>query len=63
MMSQVIEKFYEYKTQIFVMYIEFKQAFDSMDRQTIVEDARTKGVLHKLLRLIKMSLNNMQAKM
>jgi hypothetical protein len=34
-MSQIIEKSYEYDIELHILFIDFKQAFDNIDRRSL----------------------------
>jgi hypothetical protein len=51
-MRQILEKFYEYNIEMHVLFIDFKQAFDPVDRQkkhkvtTGTEDTKQVGTIN-----------------
>jgi len=51
-MQQILEKCYEYNIEMYVLFIDFKQAFDSVDRQknhtdtTGIEDTKQVGTIN-----------------
>jgi hypothetical protein len=57
-MRQVLEKCCEYNIEMHVLFIDFKQAFDSVDRQKTIQILQELRVPNKLLGLIKMTLQN-----
>jgi len=57
-MRQISEKCYEYNIEMHVLFIDFKQAFDSVDRQKIIQILQELRILNKLVRLIKMTIQN-----
>jgi sorting nexin-29 len=59
-MRQILEKCYEYNIEMHVLFIDFKQAFDSVDRQKNHTDMQELRIPNKLVRLIKMTLQNME---
>jgi hypothetical protein len=60
-MRQILEKCYEYNIEMHVLFIDFKQAFDSVDRQKTMQILRELRIPNKLVRLIKMTLQNTEA--
>ena len=44
-----------------VLFIDFKQAFDSVDRQKAIDILQELRIPNKLVRLIKMTIQNMEA--
>jgi hypothetical protein len=58
---QILEKCYEYTIEMHVLFIYFKQAFDSVDRQKIIQILQELRITNKLVRLIKMTIQNMFA--
>ena len=60
-MRQILEKCYEYNIEMHVLFIDFKQAFDSLDRQKTIQILLERRIPNKLVRLIKMTLQNTEA--
>jgi hypothetical protein len=60
-MRQILEKCYEYNKEMHVLFIDFKQAFDSVDRQKIIQILQELRVPNKLVRLIKMTILTTEA--
>jgi len=46
---QILENYYEYNTEIHVLFIEFKQAFDSVDRQKTIQIIQELRMPNKLV--------------
>lgn len=55
-LRQSLEKFYEYDKQLHQLYVDFKQAYDSLDRGKIYKIMREFGIPSKLIRLTEMTL-------
>jgi hypothetical protein len=62
MIRQIIEKCYEYNVDIHHIFIDYTQAFDSIQRNKILDSLTQNKILSKLIRLIKLSLENTTAK-
>jgi len=60
-MRQILEKCYEYNTEMHVLFIDFKQAFDSVDTQKIIQILQELRISNKLVRLSKMTIQNTEA--
>jgi hypothetical protein len=60
--SQIFEKFFEFNIDIHCLFIDFKQAFDSLNRQKIYSILQKSGIPKKLIELVKMTLTNTNAK-
>jgi hypothetical protein len=56
-LRQILEKEHEYNISSHQLYIDFKQAFDSIDRIEIIEIMREFGIPLKLVKLTKMTLS------
>jgi len=61
-MQQILEKCYECNIERHVLFIDFKQAFDSVDRQKTIQILvlQELRIPNKLVRLIKITLQNME---
>lgn len=59
---QTLEKCYEYKTDLHMLFVDFQGAFDSINRKQIYAALESSGVPNKLIKLVKMTLNKSQAK-
>ena len=57
-MRQILEKCYEYNIDMYVLFIDCKQAFDSVDRQKIIQILQELRVPNKLVWLINMTIQN-----
>ena len=60
-MRQILEKCYEYNIEMPVLFIDFKQSFDSVDRQKIIQILQELRIPNKFVRLIKMTIQNTKA--
>jgi len=60
-MQQILEKCYEYNIGMHVLFIDFEQAFDSVDRQKTIQVLQELKIPSKLVRLMKMTIQNMEA--
>ena len=60
-MRQILEKCYEYNIEMYVLFIEFKQAFDSVGKQKIIQILQELRVPNRLVRLINMTIQNTEA--
>jgi len=57
-----LERTCEYNVDIHKLYIDYKQACDSINRAELVEIMKEFGIPMKLVRLVKMTLANMNSK-
>jgi len=60
-LSQVMEKSHEYKIELNELFIDFKQAFDTVYRSQMIETLKLMEIPNKLIRLIKMTMQNTRA--
>lgn len=57
--NQVIEKCY---VGVQILFIDFKQAFDSLKGRTIIKDMEQLNVSQKIIRLVKMTMKDSRAR-
>ena len=62
-MLQILEKCYEYNIEMSILFIDFKQTLDSVDRQKNIQILHEMRIRNKLVRLIKMAIQNTEASM
>jgi hypothetical protein len=60
--SQIIEKSYEYDIELHILFIDFKQAFDNINRRSLVEQMQQMKIPEKLIKLTKMTMDNSKAR-
>jgi purine nucleoside phosphorylase len=60
-MWRILEKCYEYNIGMHVLFIDFKQAFDSVNRQKIIQILQELRIQSKLVQLLKMTIQNTEA--
>jgi len=58
---QILEECYEYNIEMHVLFIDFKQSSDSADRQKTIQILQELRIPNKLVQLIKITLQNMEA--
>ena len=59
---QGLEKCYEHNIELHMLFIDYRQAFDSVSRDTLYEYMEEKGIPKKLIRMIKMTMEQAEAK-
>lgn len=60
-MRQIMEKCHEYDIQLHILFVDFKQAFDSIDRYELFNALLELGIPSKIVRLVKITLTNTKA--
>lgn len=58
----ILEKCYEYNVDLHLLFIDYKQAYDSIDRKVLIETLIQFYVPRKLIRLIQMTLTKNKGK-
>jgi hypothetical protein len=58
---EMIEKSYEYGIELHMLFVDFRQAFDSVNRRRLYEVMEWMKILDKLIRLTRMTMNTTQA--
>ena len=61
-MRQIMEKCYEFNTPLHILFVDFKQAFDSINRIYLINAMYECGIPSKLVRLADMTLQNSEAR-
>ena len=61
-LRMILERACEYKVDIHQMYIDYKEAYDTINRTELVEIMKDFGIPMKLVRLVKMTLANTNSK-
>lgn len=56
--NQIIEKSFEQNIELHILFIDFKQAFDCLKRETILKEAEKIGIPYKIVNLMKMTMEN-----
>jgi hypothetical protein len=56
-----MEKSHEYKIELNELFIDFRQAFDTVYRSQMIETLKLMEIPNKLIRLIKMTMQNTRA--
>jgi hypothetical protein len=59
---QIFETCYEYNIDLYNIFVDYTQAFDSVSRNKIIECVTKYEVPTKIIRLIELTLNNTTAK-
>jgi sorting nexin-29 len=62
-MRQIIEKCYEHDIDLHILFIDYKQAFDSVNRHKLKQTLKHYKIPEKLVNLIRMTLEETTAKM
>jgi hypothetical protein len=59
---QILEKKWEYNETVHQLFVDFKKAYDSVTREVLYNNLVEFGIFMKLVRLIKMCLNETYGK-
>ena len=51
-LGQIIERAREYHIEVHLMFVDFRKAFDSINRKCILETLREQGVQQKIIRIL-----------
>ncbi|XP_066905877.1 uncharacterized protein [Halyomorpha halys] len=58
----MLEKTYEYNVDLHYLFIDFRQAYDSVDKAKLLKALQSLGIPSKLIRLTKMTLERTSCK-
>lgn len=58
----MMEKFYEHELDLHMLFIDFKQAFDSLCRNELYKALKEMNVPGKLIRMVRMTMENTKAR-
>jgi sorting nexin-29 len=58
----ILEKCYEHDVDIYMLFVDFKQAYDSVNRKKLIEILYSFRIPGKLVRLIEISLTHTRGK-
>jgi hypothetical protein len=61
-LRQMIKKHYEHGSDLHLLFIDYKSAFDSINRRKLVESVHRIGIPKKLVNLARMTLTETYAK-
>jgi hypothetical protein len=61
-MRQIIEKHCEHGIDLYFLFIDYQKAFDSINRNALIQTIEQLDIPKKLIELIKMTLNQTRAK-
>jgi sorting nexin-29 len=59
---QILEKHIEHGYDLYLLFVDFKQAFDSVNRKKLIEVMNKMGIPHKIIRMVEMTMNHTKAK-
>lgn len=57
-MNQICEKSYEYDIPLHFLFVDYKQAFDSIKRVKLYQEMNSMGIPQKLIKLTRMTMEN-----
>jgi len=61
-LRQIYEKFYEYNIELHDVFIDFYQAFDSINRSTVIKALKVMQIPGKIVSLVNMVTQHTKAK-
>jgi hypothetical protein len=62
-LRQMMEKYYEHSTDLHMLFVHFRKAFDSVNRVRLYEAMKQIEIPDKLINLTQMTMNTTQAQM
>jgi hypothetical protein len=61
-MRQMLEKHIEHDSDLYMLFVDFKQAFDSVNRKKLIEAMNKMRILHKIIIMVEMTMNHTKAR-
>jgi sorting nexin-29 len=61
-MIQMLEKHIERDSDLYMLFVQFTQAFDSVNRKKLIESMNKMIIPHKIIRMVEMTVNHTKAK-
>jgi hypothetical protein len=58
----MLEKHIEHGYDLYLLFVDFKQASDSVNRKKLMEVMNKMGIPHKIIRMVEMTMNHTKAK-
>jgi sorting nexin-29 len=58
----MLEKHTEHDSDLYMLFVDFKQAFDNVNRKKLIEAMNKMRIPHKVIRMVEMTMNNTKAK-
>ena len=59
---QLIKKHFEHDSDLYMLFVDYKQAFNSINRTMLLAIMNKTGIPHKLTKLVGMTMKNSNAK-
>ena len=60
--KQLVEKHYEFDNDLHLLFIDYKQAYDSINREVLWDTLITFGIPAKIVKMIKLCMNKTRCK-
>jgi sorting nexin-29 len=61
--KQILEKCWEHSIKVYQIYVDFKQAYDSINREMLYKIMYDVGITNKLVRLVRSTMKDSEAQM
>jgi hypothetical protein len=58
----MLEKHIEHDSDLYMLFVDLKQAFDSVNRKKLIEATNKMRIPHKIIRMVEMTMNHTKAK-
>jgi sorting nexin-29 len=57
-----MEKHIEHDSNLYMLFVDFKQAFDSVNRKKLMEAMNKMRITHKIIRMVEIKMNHTKTK-